>query len=102
MTKWKYHLQSGLLLRDAINDDENKKTLIALKKCYEEINSLIPEIYDEEKLLKISEEIENQLDNCDNYEEYEMTETDVQDAINYLLSQFYDFCDYNRIWINLF
>lgn len=101
MSKWKYHLQSGFYLRDSINADNNEHTLVALKKCYEEIHNLIPEIYDEDELEKDIEEINNQIDNCKNYEEYGMTERDCENEINYMLNQFYDFCDYNQIWINM-
>lgn len=100
-SRWKYHLQSGFQLRDSINADDNEKTLIALKKCYEEIHNLMPKIYDEDELEKDIEEIENQIDNCQNFEEYDMTKKDVEYAINYMLNQFYDFCDYYKIWINM-
>lgn len=99
--RWKYHLQSGFQLRDSINADDSENILIALKKCYEEIHSLMPKIYDEDELEKDIEEIENQIDNCQNFEEYDMTEKDVENAINYMLNQFYDFCDYYKIWINM-
>ena len=85
----------------AINDDDNVQTLEALKECYKEINRIMVSVFDDDDLEDILSEIDNQLDNCKNYEDYDMTEDDVQDEINYLLRQFYDFCDDWRIWVDL-
>lgn len=93
--KWEYSLESGAVLRDAIWDGSNEDALKALKNCYKEIHKLIPDIYDEDDLENDIEEIDNQLDNCENYDD------DVQDEINYMLRNFYDFCDCNNIWITL-
>lgn len=101
MGKWNYKLDSGKALREAIDNDDSENTLNCLRKCYEEIHKLIPDIYDEDDLADDISEINNQLDNLANYEEYNMTEEDCQDEINDLLSDFYDFCDDNRIWIGL-
>ena len=101
MGKWNYKLDSGKALREAIDNDDGENTLNCLRKCYEEIHKLIPDIYDEDDLTDDISEINNQLDNLENYEEYNMTEEDCQDEINDLLSDFYDFCDDNRIWIGL-
>ena len=101
MAKWKYTLKNGKALRDAINKASNEDTLEALRKCYEEIHEAMPDEYTEEDLYRDIEDIENQLDNCENYEDYDMTEDDVQDEVNYLLSHFYDLCDGLRIWVDL-
>lgn len=101
MAKWRYILKNGKALRDAINKDSNEETLEALRKCYEEIHEAMPDEYTEEDLYRDIDEIENQLDNCENYEDYDMTEDDVQDEVNYLLSNFYDLCDGLRIWVEL-
>lgn len=61
----------------------------------------MPDIYDEDDLENDLEELDNQLDNCKNYEDCSMTEDDVQDEINYMLRQFYDLCDDLRIWVDL-
>lgn len=98
---WKHKLDSGKALRQAINEDDNKATLKALMACYKEIHKLIPYQYDENDLDNDCEEIYNQLDNCDNYVAYEMTEEELQEEINYLLKQFYDLCDDNGIWVEL-
>ena len=43
MANWKYKLSSGTALREAIQDDDSRETLLALKKCYKELNSLLPD-----------------------------------------------------------
>lgn len=101
MSRWKHHIKNGKKLRKAINDDDNVQTLEALKECYKEINRIMVLIFDDDDLEDILSEIDNQLDNCENYEDYDMTEDDVQDEINYLLRQFYDLCDEMRIWVDL-
>lgn len=99
--KWKYELRSGLNLRNAIKDDDNESTLIALKECYKEINKVMPKEYGEDEFDGVLAEIDNQIDNCNNYTDYDMTEDDIQREINYMLSEFYDLCDYLRIWVGL-
>lgn len=101
MRRWTYKLMTGKQLRQAISDDDMTATLDALKECWEEINKAMPDIYDNDDLVNDLEELDNQLDNCTNYEDYSMTEDDVQDEINYILRNFYDFCDDNNIWITL-
>jgi hypothetical protein len=101
MRKWTYELMAGKQLRQAISDDDMIATLDALKECWKEINKAIPDVYDIDDLENDLEELDNQLDNCENYEDYGMTEDDVQDEINYLLRRFYDICDDLRIWVEV-
>ena len=101
MRKWTYKLMTGKQLRQAISDDDMTATLDALKECWKEISKAMPDVYDADDLENDLEEIDNQLDNCGNYEDYSMTEDDVQDEINYMLRQFYDLCDDLRIWVDL-
>lgn len=101
MSEWKHTLKNGKKLREAINDDDNVQTLEALKECYKEINRIMVSVFDDDDLEDILSEIENQLDNCKNYEDYSMTEDDVQDEINWQLSRLYDFCDAWRIWVEV-
>ena len=101
MANWKYKLKSGKALRDAINAEDNVDTLNALRACFEEIHQAMPDMYDEDELEDDINEIENQLDNCENYVDYDMTLDDVEDAINYMLNGFYDLCDGYRIWVGL-
>ena len=101
MRRWTYKLMTGKQLRQAISDDDMTATLDALKECWEEINKAMPDIYDEDDLEDDLEELDNQLDNCKNYEDYSMTEDDVQDEINWQLSRLYDFCDEWGIWVEV-
>lgn len=101
MRKWTYELMTGRQLRQAISDDDMVATLDALKECWKEINKAMPDIYDEDDLEYDLEELDNQLDNCENCEDYSMTEDDIQDEINWQLSRFYDFCDEWRIWVEV-
>lgn len=100
MGRWKYTLKSGKMLRESILQDDSEEVLKNLKKCFEEIHSLIPQMYDEDDLEEDIAEIDSQLDNLENYEEYDMTREDCEDAINYCLDNFYDICDANRIWVD--
>lgn len=101
MGRWKYKLIAGKQLRQAISDDDMTTTLDALKECWKEINKAIPDVYDADDLEDNLEELDNQLDNCKNYEDYSMTEDDVQEEINWQLSHLYDFCDAWGIWVEV-
>ena len=101
MRRWIYKLMAGKQLRQAISDDDMTATLETLKECWKEINKAMPDIYDEDDLENDLEELDNQLDNCNNYEDYSMTEDDVQEEINWQLSRFYDFCDEYGIWVEV-
>lgn len=101
MSRWKHHIKNGKKLRKAINDDDNVQTLEALKECYKEINRIMVSVFDDDDLEDILSEIDNQLDNCKNYEDYSMTEDDIQEEINWQLSRLYDFCDEWGIWVEV-
>ena len=101
MSKWKFKINNGVLLRDAIEDDNNAETLNMLRKCWSEIHEIIPDVYTQDELEDDIADIENQLDNLENYEDYGMTIEDCQDEINWLLEKFYDYCDDMGIWVGL-
>lgn len=61
----------------------------------------MPDVYDADDLENDLEELDNQLDNCENYEDYSMTEDDIQEEINWQLSRLYDFCDEWGIWVEV-
>lgn len=86
--KWKYTLKIGKELREAIEDDDSAKTIMMLKKAFEEIHAQFPDVYDKDCLQNDLERIEN-IDEDDNEE------------INYALSDLYDYCDNTRIWIDI-
>ena len=100
MAEWRYTLKNGKALREAIEDEDFAAVLDNLAKCCTEIYDKFPDEYwqyDDD-----IEDISNQMDNLENYEDYDMTYEDVEDEINYLLSNFYDLCDGLRIWVELF
>ena len=101
MARWRYTLKTGKELREVLQEDNCEKTLNVLDKCWREIYDALPDEYDEDDLANDLANIENELDNVENYESYDMTYEDVEDNINYLLSEFYDFCDNMRIWVEL-
>ena len=101
MRRWKYTLMTGKQLRQAISDDDMTATLDALKECWKEISKAMPDVYEADDLVNDLEELDNQLDNCANYEDYSVTEDDIQDEINWQLSRLYDFCDEWGIWVEV-
>lgn len=98
---WKYKLKNGKALRDAVDSDDFDEILTQLANCWREINQYMPDAYGEDDLEKDLDEIENQRDSLENYDDYDMSYEDVEEEINYLLNDFYEFCDNTRIWVEL-
>ena len=101
MTNWKYRLKVGSDLREAINDENYEDVLKYLEKAWREINKQFPEDHEEDELNEDIADIANERDNLYNYEDYDMTIEDVEENINYLLSNLYDYCDNMGIWIEI-
>lgn len=101
MTKWKYRLKTGSDLREAINDENYEDILKYLEKSWREINKKFPNDYEDDELNNDIADIENERDNLLNYEDYDMTMEDVEENINYLLTNLYDYCDNMGIWIEI-
>ena len=99
--KWIYTLKAGKSLRSAIDDEDYDSVLTELKSCWKEINNNFPEEFDESDLDEVLEDIDNERDNLYNYEDYDMDFEDVEDNINYLLNDLYDFCDAFNIWVEI-
>lgn len=99
--KWVYTLKAGKPLRAAVNSEDYEAVIEQLKSCWREINREFPEQFDEYDLDDVLEELDNERDNVLNYEEYDMTYEDVEDNINYQLSNLYDFCDAFNIWVEI-
>lgn len=99
--EWKYKLKSGPELRTAINEENYANVLNCLEKAWREINKQFPDEYEDYELDNDLEDIENERDNLLNYEDYDLTIDEVEDNINYLLTNFYDYCDATGIWIEL-
>ena len=101
MANWKYRLKTGSDLRESINDKNYEDVLKYLEKSWREINKKFPNDYEEDELNEDIADIENERDNLFNYEDYDMTMEDVEENINYLLTNLYDFCDNMGIWIEI-
>lgn len=101
MAKWKYTLKNGNTLRRAIDDGDIEKVLNTLKDCYTEINAAMPDYFDEYDLEDKIADIDNELDNYYNYDDYDMTLEDVEDNVDGQLYNFYDFCDDLNVWIGM-
>ena len=101
MANWKYRLKTGSDLRESINDENYEDVLKYLEKSWREINKKFPNDYEEDELNEDIADIENERDNLFNYEDYDMTMEDVEENINYLLTNLYDFCDNMGIWIEI-
>lgn len=99
--RWTYTLKSGKALREAIDNDDNLATLEALKACWQEIHDNYPDSYDDYDLERDLADIENEMDNIMNFDDYDLTDEDIEDNINYMLDNLYDFCDGYNIWVEL-
>ena len=94
---WKFRLPNDI--HKAIKEEDPHNVLNALKDAIDILKD--KGIMDEYDYYEFSDDIENQLDNADYYEDYDMTYEDVLDEIDYILSEFYDWCDANSVWIEL-
>ena len=108
MAKWKYKLEDeGKQLRKIINEGE--ETLDTIISVYKQIIICL-------KLLKTklvgADKIDLQYDIDSMIEDYQLAcpeEADSkiydyyeeEDNLNFNLREFYDFCDYNRVWIGM-
>lgn len=81
-------------MREAIAMEEYMDVATALKACWEFIHNSIPDQYDEFDFASDCAQID---DIIEQLEEDEWA--DVEDDLNYLLEEFYDFCDNMNIWI---
>ena len=95
MADWKYTLKNSSLLRSAIRNEDPKAVLDALERIWIEIYSH----FDNEDIYS-NAELEDDLEDIHN-EEYDMTLEVVIDNIDYLCNKLYDFCDAERIWIDI-
>ncbi len=89
MAKWKYTLNSGSALREAIRNEDMEQTVKCLLLCYKEMQGKLTE---EDKDYR-GMEIEDTIFNLENFDEGE----DIDDYLEY----FYDLCDELRVWIGI-
>ena len=98
MREWKYTLNNGKILREAIKEENYEKILKTLKECYTEILDFfvkegLTELEDrDDEYEEYIENIDVLLDNVDTIEE---------DDIDYELFLLYEMCDDTNIWIEL-
>lgn len=93
MARWKYKLNSGTALREAIYNDDMEQVVKCLLLCYQELLDKLDE-YDEQDY-----EIDIQ-DSIGVLMAYELCHyEDDEDYINDQLADFYDLCDELRAWI---
>lgn len=97
MKKWNYTLKTGTRLRKAINEENHEEILQLMIRAYREIINyfiyigLTDEKDFEDEFNYYTENILLMLED----KEYD------EDEINYELSDLYDLCDNNGIWIPL-
>lgn len=95
MAMWKYTIEGGTALREAIDDGDTERTVKCLLQCYKELQN------------KLSDE------DMEDYE-YDIADTigvlmlyklspdeDDEENINYYLAEFYDICDDVRAFVSL-
>ena len=95
MARWKYTLDSGKALHEAIENEDMEQVVKCLLLCY---NELLDKLYEWD---------------ADDYEEdirdsigvlmaYQLCpDEDGEDTINDYLEEFYDLCDDVRAWIGI-
>lgn len=88
-------------LRSSIDNGDLEGVLEGLRACYDFIHENMPDVYDDDEYENDIAEIENQLDNLENYEDYDMDMDDVEGEVDYLLNDFWDLCDGYRIFVSL-
>ena len=91
--KWSHELQSGRMLRKAIQSGDMASVLKALLSCYEELRDA--EIIDEYDFERYTEDFELYL-----YDDFdEDSWDDPEELVDYELGEFYDLCDNLNVWI---
>lgn len=96
MANWKYTLNSGSALREAIDNDDMEQVVKCLLLCYKELKSKLSE-EDEEWY---ADDITDAMDSLDFLDSMGVEDED-EDEINDHLEDFYDLCDALRAWIGI-
>lgn len=90
---WKTNLINGKALRKAIDDEDYNGVRDTLIACYKEIAEKRPDVIEDEYELN---------DYIESIEILDANDDDIEDSLDYELSEFYDLCDANNIWVNLY
>ena len=91
MAKWIYTIESGVELREAINDGNIEQVVFHLSQCYHE---LIDKLSEEDKEWK-RYDIEDAIEFLEGSEDMD------EEDINWYLGEFYDICDDLRAFVAL-
>lgn len=91
MAKWKYTINSGTALREAIEDGDSATTALALINC---CNELLNKLNKRDKE-DFNEDIQDIIDTLYDVDAY--NENEIDDC----LSDFYHICDYIRAFVSL-
>lgn len=94
MARWKYTLNSGSALREAIHNEDTEQVVKCLLLCYKE---LLDKLVGEDRK-GFMWDIEDTINVLTLYE----SDPDDEDNINYYLEEFYDICDELRAWIEIY
>lgn len=96
MARWKYTLNSGSALREAIDNYDMEQVVKCLLLCYRELLDKLDEWDEENYEIDIHDIIGVLM-------AYELCpdEEDEEDYINDKLEEFYDLCDELRAWIEI-
>jgi hypothetical protein len=95
MARWKYTLNSGSALREAINNDDMEQVVKCLLLCYQELLDKLDEWDERDYEIDIQDSIGVLM-------AYELCpDEDDEDYINDKLEEFYDLCDELRAFVEL-
>ena len=95
MARWKYTLNSGSALREAINNDDMEQVVKCLLLCYQELLDKLDEWDEQDYEIDIHDSIGVLM-------AYELCpDEDDEDYINDQLEEFYNLCDELRAFVEL-
>ena len=96
MARWKYTLNSGSALREAIDNEDTEQVVKCLLLCYQELLDKLDEWDEEDYEIDIH-------DSIGVLQAYELCpdEDDEESYLNDKLEELYDLCDELRVWIGI-
>ena len=96
MAHWKYTLNSGSALREAIDNEDIEQVVKCLLLCYRELLNKLDEWDEADYEIDINDSIGVLM-------AYELCHDDDDDeeCVNDYLEEFYDLCDELRAWIGI-
>ena len=96
MAMWKYTINNGTALREAIEDGSTEETVKCLLKCYNELKNKLSD----EDMEDYGYDIEDTIDTLKWYV-FSSDDEEDEENIDYYLAEFYDICDSVRAFISL-